>query len=161
MPSDGRLSIAQLLTPQTVRVRMEGAEKAEVLGAVIDLLEGAADVVDLDQVRRDVLSRERQMSTGVGMGLALPHARSSAVTDTVAAFATTASGVPFAAHDGQPVSMIFLLVGPEAERGRHIRLLGRISRLMNRDDFRRQLSEATTSDEALTLFRDAEAEFTM
>ena len=57
--------------------------------------------------------------------------------------------------------MIFLLVGPEAERGRHIRLLGRISRLMNRDDFRRQLSEATTSDEALTLFRDAEAEFTM
>ena len=99
------------------------------------------------------------MSTGVGMGLALPHARSAAVNDTVAAFATTANGVPFSAHDGQPVSMIFLLVGPEGERSRHIRLLGRISRLMNRDAFRQRLLDATTPDEALTLFRDAEAEF--
>ena len=54
--------------------------------------------------------------------------------------------------------MIFLLVGPEAERGRHIRLLGRISRLMNRDVFRQRLRDAATPDEALAFFRDAEAE---
>jgi PTS system fructose-specific IIA component len=159
MSSNGSLSIAHLLTPETVRVKMPGGTKDDVLNAVIDLLEGAEGVVDLAQVRRDVFAREQQMSTGVGMGLALPHARTSAVADTVAAFATTADGVPFAAHDGQPVSMIFLLVGLEGERSRHIRLLGRISRLMNRDAFRQRLLAATTSAEALTLFRDADAEF--
>ncbi len=159
MLPNGRLSIADLLTPATVRVKIAGGEKDEVLNAVIDLLDRTDGVVDLDQVRRDVFARERQMSTGVGMGLALPHARSAAVTDTLAAFATTDTAVPFAAHDGQPVSMIFLLVGPEGERGRHIRLLGRISRLMNRDAFRQRLRDAATPDEALSLFRDAEAEF--
>lgn len=159
MPLNSRLSIADLLQPETVRVRMPGGEKDEVLDAVIDLLDGVEGVTDLAQVRRDVFARERQMSTGVGMGLALPHARSAAVTETLAAFATTTAGVPFAAHDGQPVSMIFLLVGPEGERGRHIRLLGRISRLMNRDAFRKRLLDAATPAEALTLFRDAEAEF--
>ena len=158
MPVSGPLSISDLLSPETVRVGLPGREKEEVLDAVIDLLDGDGAVRDLSQVRRDVLARERQMSTGVGMGLALPHARSNAVTDTVAALAITAEPVPFGAHDGEPVRLLFLLVGPEGERGQHIRLLGRISRLMNHDPFRRRLLAASTPEEALTLFRDAEAE---
>lgn len=158
MPVNDALSISDLLTSGTIRVGMPGGEKRDVLDAVIDLLEGHEAVRDLDQVRRDVFAREQQMSTGVGMGLALPHARSAAVTDTLAAFAITESGVPFGSMDGQPVRMICLLVGPEDERGRHIRLLGRISRLMNRDAFRRQLLTAATSEEALARFRDAEAQ---
>jgi PTS system fructose-specific IIA component len=158
MSPSGSLSISDLLTPRTVRVGMPGREKDEVLGAVIDLLDGAPAVGDLAQVRRDVLGREEQMSTGVGMGLALPHARSAAVTDTVAALAVTAEPVPFGSHDGAPVRLLFLLVGPEEERSRHIRLLGRISRLMNHDPFRRRLLTAASADEALALCRDAEAE---
>lgn len=156
---NGSLSISDLLTPGTIRVGVPGGEKRDVLNAVIDLLEGEEAVTDFGRVRRDVFAREQQMSTGVGMGLALPHARSAAVTDTLAAFATTSSDVPFGAMDGQPVRMLFLLVGPENERGRHVHLLGRISRLMNRAAFRQRLLAAATPDEALTLFRNAEAEF--
>ena len=159
MPSPGSLSISDLLTPETVRVGLPGQEKAEVIDAVIKLLTRLPAVEDLAQVRGDVLAREEQMSTGVGMGLALPHARSSAVTDTVAALAITAEPVPFGSHDGAPVRLLFLLVGPEKERGRHIRLLGRVSRLMNQEAFRRGLLAATSPEEVLTLFRDAEAEF--
>src|SRR6056297_755335 len=158
MPTTGSLSISDLLSPETVRVGMPGTEKDEVINAVIDLLDGHPAVEDLDAVRRDVFEREAQMSTGVGLGLALPHARTIAVTETVAALATTKEPVPFEAHDGEPVRLLFLLVGPEQARGRHIRLLGRVSRLMNHDPFRRQLLAATTSDEALALFRDADAE---
>jgi len=79
------------------------------------------------------------------------------VTETVAALAITREPVPFDAHDGEPVRLLFLLVGPEQARGRHIRLLGRISRLMNQDSFRQRLLAATSSDEALALFRDADA----
>lgn len=158
MPTTGSLSISDLLLPETVRVGMPGVEKDEVLNAVIDLLDGHPAVENLDDVRRDVFEREAQMSTGVGLGLALPHARTTAVTETVAALAITEEPVPFEAHDGEPVRLLFLLVGPDQARGRHIRLLGRVSRLMNHDPFRRQLLAATTSDEALALFRDADAE---
>ncbi len=152
------LSIADLLTPATVRVGLEGADKPEVLNALIDLLVGHEDVVDLDRVRQDVFVREAKLSTGVGLGLGLPHARTSDVRRTVAAFATTAGPVPFESHDDEPVRMLFLLIGPEGERGHHVKLLGRISRLMNRSDFRDALLAAKTSDEALALFREAEAE---
>ena len=158
MSPDAPLSIVDLLRPEAVRVRVPGGEKDAVLDTVIDLIDGAPAVTDLDRVRRDVHAREEQMSTGVGMGLALPHARSAAVTDTVAAFAVTDAPVDFGAHDGQPVRLLVLLVGPEDERSRHIRLLGRVSRLMNREAFRARLLEAATPDEALALFRDAEAE---
>ena len=158
MPTTGSLSISDLLSPETVRVGMPGTEKDEVINAVVDLLDGHPAVEDLDAVRHDVFEREAQMSTGVGLGLALPHARTTAVTETVAALAITKEPVPFEAHDGEPVRLLFLLVGPEQARGRHIRLLGRVSRLMNHDPFRRQLLAATTTDEALALFRDADAE---
>ena len=157
MPTTGSLSISDLLTPETIRVGVPETDKESVLNALIDLLDGHPAVTDLDAVRHDVFEREAQMSTGVGLGLALPHARTTAVSETVAALATTREPVPFEAHDGEPVRLLFLLVGPEQARGRHIRLLGRISRLMNHDPFRRQLLSAATSDEALDLFRDADA----
>jgi PTS system fructose-specific IIA component len=157
MPTTGSLSISDLLTPETIRVGAPETDKASVLDALIDLLDGHPSVTDLAAVRHDVFEREAQMSTGVGLGLALPHARTTAVTETVAALATTREPVPFEAHDGEPVRLLFLLVGPEQARGRHIRLLGRVSRLMNQDSFRQRLLAAPSSEDALALFRDADA----
>ncbi|MEM1043448.1 MAG: PTS sugar transporter subunit IIA [Bacteroidota bacterium] len=152
------LSIADLLSPTTVRVGLEGADKPTVLGALIDLLDGHDEVGDLDRVRQDVFAREAKLSTGVGLGLGLPHARTTDVRRTVAAFATTAGPVPFESHDSEPVRLLFLLVGPEGERGHHVKLLGRISRLMNRPAFRDALLAAVSPSEVLDLFREAEAE---
>jgi len=156
MPTTDLLSISDLLEPATVRVGLPGGDKDAVLDALVDLLDGHPAVDDLEQVRADVHARERQMSTGVGKGLGLPHARSGAVRETVAAFAVMRQGVAFDAIDAQPVRLVFLLVGPEGERSRHIRLLSRISRLMNQDDFRASLLAAETPEAALDLFREAE-----
>ena len=156
MPATDLISISDLLDPRAVRVGLPGGAKDAVLEAVVDLLASSDAVTDLGQVRRDVFARERQMSTGVGKGLALPHARSSAVRETVAAFAVTREAVAFDAIDGKPVRLVFLLVGPEGERSRHIRLLSRISRLMNRDAFREDLLAAATPEAALVRFREAE-----
>ena len=156
MPVTDLLSISDLLTAEVIRVGLPSGEKSAVIDALVDLLDGHPAVLDLDRVRADVHARERQMSTGVGKGLALPHARSAAVSDTVAAFATTAEPVAFDAMDGEKVRLLFLLVGPEGERGRHIRLLSRISRLMNRDAFRAALLEAESPEAVLGFFRHAE-----
>lgn len=150
-------SIADLLSPSRVLVKLAETDKFNLIDALVDSLDGASEVTDLDQVRADVRAREALMSTGVGQGLALPHARSRAVTNTLAAFAVTESPVDYEALDGQPVRLAFLLVGPEEERGRHVRLLSRLSRLMARDTFRADLLDAPDAEAVIAAFRDAEA----
>lgn len=158
MPATDQLSISDLLAAEAIRVGLVGEDKDAVIDGLVDLLAGHPDVLDLDTVRSDVHARERQMSTGVGKGLALPHARSAAVRATVAAFAVASEPVDYDAIDGEPVRLLFLLVGPDGERGRHIRLLSRLSRLMNRDAFREALLGAETPEGVLALFRDVESQ---
>jgi PTS system fructose-specific IIA component len=154
------MQIRQYLTPETVRVGLPGEDKNEVLENVVGLLRGHPDVRDLDAVRKAVVARERVMSTGVGKRLALPHAKTNAVKDTVAAFAVTQHPIEFGAIDNEAVRLIFLLVGTEEAKSQHIKLLSRVSRLMNRDTFREQLLAADSSASVLKLFEEGESELT-
>jgi len=148
--------IHQLLNKNTVRVGLVGETKAEVLDALINLLKSSPAVSDLNQVREAVFARETVMSTGVGKGLALPHAKTRAVKDTVAALAMTEHPVDFGAIDDRPVEILFLLVGTEEAKSQHIKILSRISRLMNRDAFRKELSRAADADEVLSIIEKGE-----
>ncbi|MDX1438658.1 MAG: PTS sugar transporter subunit IIA, partial [Rubricoccaceae bacterium] len=154
MISTNTLSISALLTEERICVRLDSAEKEAAIDEIVDTLDGASEVIDLDQLRADVHAREAVMSTGVGNGLALPHTRTSAVLDTLIAFAITEAPIDFDAIDGKPVRLIFLLVGPENERGSHVRLLGRISRLMAIATFREQVSKAESAEEVIQLFEE-------
>jgi PTS system fructose-specific IIA component len=158
MPTISVLDIHQLLTHETVRVGLPGDTKDEVINNLIDLLARHPAVRGLEQVRRAVFEREAIMSTGVGKGLGLPHAKTTAVLENVAAFAVTEHPVPFGAIDGRPVRLLFLLVGTETAKSQHIKILSRISRLMNRDTFRERLLLAGTADEILRVFEEGEAQ---
>ncbi|GIV61367.1 MAG: PTS sugar transporter subunit IIA [Rhodothermaceae bacterium] len=149
--------IHRLLQPETVRVGLPGRTKQEVLDATIDLLHGHPAVRDPEALREAVWARERVMSTGVGKGLALPHAKTPAVTQTIAALAITAEPVDFGAIDDLPVRILFLLVGTEEAKTQHIKVLSRISRLMNRAALREALLAAHDPDEVLRLIEEAEA----
>jgi fructose-specific phosphotransferase system IIA component len=158
MQTTGTTQLYQLLTPETIRVGLPGRRKDEVIDALVDLLAELPAVRDAERVRTAVFEREQVMSTGVGKGLALPHAKTPAVTETVAAFAVTQEPVEFGAIDTQPVRLIFLLVGPETAKSQHIKLLSRISRLMNRDAFRKRLLEATDAQQVLDIFEAGESQ---
>jgi mannitol/fructose-specific phosphotransferase system IIA component (Ntr-type) len=148
--------IHQILTPATIRVGLPGLKKDEVINNLVDLLEGRPGVRNLEMVRAAVFEREKVMSTGVGKGLGLPHTKTAAVDDTVAAFAITQEPIDFGAIDNKPVRLLFLLVGNEQSKSQHIKLLSRISRLMNRDAFRDRLLRVATPDEALRIFQEGE-----
>jgi PTS system fructose-specific IIA component len=158
MPNIEVSHISQLLTPATIRVGLAGHSKREVIDGLLETLRGHEAVRDLDRVRTGVFEREDVMSTGVGKGLALPHAKTSAVDRTVAAFASTAEPIDFGAIDNKPVRLVFLLIGTETAKSRHIKILSRISRLMNRDAFRESILQAESADEILDLFRRGEME---
>lgn len=136
---------------------MEVSEKDRLIEQMVALVSSAPSVRDAEKLAADVLAREAQMSTGVGAGVALPHARSSSVTETVAAFATLADPVEYAALDGQPVQLVLLLAGPESERSAHVRLLGRVSRLMSDSAFRARLLAASSPQLVLDEIEGAES----
>ena len=148
----------QLLTVDTVRVGLPGQTKDEVINALLDIVVTHPAVRDPEAMRQAVFAREQMMSTGVGKGLGLPHAKTEAVKETVAAFAITAKPVDFGAIDNQKVRLLFLLVGTEAAKSEHIKILSRISRLLNRDAFRKRLLKARNAREVLALLEEGEME---
>lgn len=148
--------IYKLLTRDTVRVGLPGRTKEEVIHALLDMLVDQPAVIDPMEMRRAVFERERVMSTGVGKGLGLPHAKTSAVEETLAAFAVTAEPVDFGSIDSQKVSLVFLLVGSEKAKSEHVKILSRISRILNRDAFRKRLLQVRDADELLLLFQEGE-----
>jgi fructose-specific phosphotransferase system IIA component len=158
MQTGSVVEIHRLLSEDSIRLGLPAETKDEVIDRMVDLLRGHRSVRNLDAARVAVFDREHVMSTGVGKGLALPHAKTDAVDETVAAFAVTRHPVEFGSIDGEPVRLVFLLIGTESAKSQHIKLLSRISRLMNQDSFRTQLLEATTRAEVMQIFEVGEGQ---
>ena len=127
---------------------------------MLDLLADHPNVTDFEGACEAVFQREEMMSTGVGKGLALPHAKTGAVEGIIAAFATTQHPIAYGSVDDIPVSMLFLMISTERAKSQHIKLLSRVSRLMNEEDFRSRLLEAELSAEVLQIFQEGELNLT-
>lgn len=153
------MKISDILTDDMVVTGLEGGGKEEIINAMIDLVARSPKVLDAERVRNAIFEREKIMSTGVGNGFAIPHGKTDAVSDIVAAFAVTAEPIDYESLDEKPVRLVFLLVGRDNMVGPHIKLLSRISRLMNKEDFRRRLMELDTPQAILELFRQEEAAY--
>ncbi len=158
MPTAQTTEINQLLKPELVRIALPGGSKSDVIEALVELLEGHEGVDNLDAVREAIFQREDMMSTGVGKGLGLPHAKTSAATETIAAFATTAESVDFGAIDDEPIRLLLLLVGPEEHKSQHVKILGRISRLVSRESIRERLIQAPDPETVIEVLREGEAD---
>jgi len=151
------MKITDILTEQVIRTNLPGSSKDEIINAMIDLAASQDKVVDKEKLRAAIFEREKIMSTGVGSGFAIPHGKTDAVNDIVAAFAVTAQPIDYQSLDEQPVRIVFLLVGRDNMVGPHIKLLSRISRLMNKEEFRAKLLDAKTPLEILEIFRKEES----
>ena len=153
------MKISEILNENVIVTNLAGTTKAEILNAMIDLAAKSDRVVDKEKMRSAIFEREKIMSTGVGSGFAIPHGKTDAVQDIVAAFAITDNPIDYQSLDDQPVRIVFLLVGKDNSVGPHIKLLSRISRLMNKEDFRKRLLEANSPSDVLQIFRDEEASY--
>jgi fructose-specific phosphotransferase system IIA component len=153
------MKISDILSENLVATGLPGSAKDEIIDAMIGLVATSPLVLDTEKVRKAILDREKIMSTGVGNGFAIPHGKTDAVSDIVAAFAVTAEPIDYQSLDEKPVRLVFLLVGKDSMVGPHIKLLSRISRLMNREEFRRRLLDAPSPRAILEMFREEEAAY--
>jgi len=153
------MKVSELLKPEFIISDLKGESKEEIINELINLFKNDPRVEDIDKVRSAVLEREKVMSTGVGKGFAIPHGKTNAVNEIVGAFGIIKEGIEYESLDGNPVNLVFLLVGKDNLISTHIKLLSRISRLMNKDDFRHRLTEASNADEIVKLFSEEEQHF--
>ncbi|HTO95389.1 MAG TPA: PTS sugar transporter subunit IIA [Bacteroidota bacterium] len=153
------MKISDILNENLVATGLAGTTKNDIIEAMIDLVASSPKVMDKEKVRKAIFEREEIMSTGVGNGFAIPHGKTEAVADIVAAFAVTAQPIDYQSLDEKPVRLVFLLVGKDNLVGPHIKLLSRISRLMNKEEFRRRLLDLKTPKEILEAFRQEEATY--
>lgn len=150
------MKISDLLNAQNIIPSLEAESKDDALRQMVEALQRSVGFDISEKAYNAVMERESIMSTGVGKGLAIPHGRVNGITTNYAAFCCLSKPIDYGSIDGKEVSMIFMLVGPETQNSLHIKLLSRISRLMNNDDFRESLKTATTAELMLELFVNEE-----
>ncbi|HQY20218.1 MAG TPA: PTS sugar transporter subunit IIA [Ignavibacteria bacterium] len=150
------MNISEILDEKVIRVDFECKDKEDAINKMIELASHSGLMIDKEKVRECVFQREELVSTGVGKGFAIPHGKTDEIKDIVAAFAVLKDPIDFDSIDLEPVRFIFLIIGKETLLNAHIKLLSRISRLMNKDEFRDRLEETKSSEEVLKLFREEE-----
>ncbi len=150
------MQLSELLAPGRVVVPLESKDKAGLLRELATLMAGSVGG-DADDILKAVEERERVLSTGIGFGVAIPHGRTPSVPELAMVAGVTAEPVAFEALDGQPVRVLFLIVGPESSAGEHCKALSRIARLARSDTLRTRLTEAGSGEEFLRALADAEA----
>ncbi len=153
------MKISDILSPEVIEVNLDIKDKEDSLNKIIALAAKSGKILDVDKVSHTIHEREKLVSTGVGKGFAIPHGKTDAISDIIAAFIITKDPIDFDSIDGEPVRFIFLLVGKETLLNTHIKLLSRISRLMNKDEFRAKLLGARTKEEVLKVFRNEEQNY--
>jgi PTS system nitrogen regulatory IIA component len=148
--------LTEFLTPERVVIPLAARDKAGIIAELthhlVDLSGGTfADVLGA------VEEREAVLSTGIGFGVAIPHARSPAVRELTVVCGVSSAPVPYDSIDGEPVRLFFLIVAPEASAGQHVKVLSRIARLVRHEDLRQQLCHAKTAEEFCAAVATAEA----
>ncbi|MEE9268894.1 MAG: PTS sugar transporter subunit IIA [Candidatus Krumholzibacteria bacterium] len=147
------MRLSELFDEDRVLLDLEVAGKEELLELILKDLDSKGMITDLDHALRDVVEREKVMSTGIGNGVAIPHAYTDGVDRLVAGFYRTSGGVDFAALDGKGVDLFFIILGPKASRRNHIKVLAKISRLLNHEEFRDSLRSVQSVGDVLDIFR--------
>ncbi|UYB44919.1 fructose-specific PTS transporter subunit EIIC [Streptomyces sp. Je 1-4] len=138
------------LTERTVKTQLVADEKEAAIREMAELLAGTGKVADVDELVRVALAREAQGTTGLGEEIAIPHAKTDAVTAPVVGFARSADGIDWGSLDGTRARLVFLISVPEAAAGdEHLRILALLSRKLMDADFRARLQSA--EDEARVL----------
>ena len=152
------MRLSELLTPARIRVPLLARDKEGVLRELVELLLDGNGAQQRDEVLGAILERERQFPTGIGYGVAVPHGKTPALTTLTVAAGTSPAPVPYETIDGEPVRLFFLLAGPEALAGQHVKALSRISRLVRRDDARERLLRCQNPEEFYRALQEAEME---
>ncbi|WP_435156277.1 PTS sugar transporter subunit IIA [Haladaptatus sp. DFWS20] len=131
------------------------SEKDDCIEYLLDLIVSSGRVTDRDTALKALFARERETTTGVGMGIGIPHAKTGAVTCPSVAFARSTDGVDFGAMDDEPAQLLFMILVPETGAEDHLEILSSLSRALMHEEVRNSLSTAKTSADVQGVLKEA------
>src|SRR5437867_8671635 len=158
-PASGRVQmrITDLLIEELVFPALDARGSDAVIETLGTRVAACHPDIDGDRLVAALRERERQVTTALGDGVAIPHARLAGLERTVAAFARSRTGIQWEAADGKPTHLVFLLAGPADLPGAYLKVLAGVSRLLSDERCRARLMEAESETELLLVLRDEEA----
>lgn len=153
-----KVRLSRYVNKKTVSVSLKAETKGEALDELLGLLSKAPQVKDIDELSRMVKQRESLVTTGVGRGVAIPHARCVGVSGCAIAVGVSKKGIDFGAHDKEPVKIIFLLAVQEAAGFPYAQLLARVIQLLNRKEHTERLLSASSASDILSVIEQFDRE---
>lgn len=150
------MTIRDLLAAESINLNGTPAGKTEALNQCIDLMAKSGKIADVETYRNGVFAREEEGTTGIGMGIAIPHCKSDAVTKAGLAAMVVKDGVDFESLDGTPAKIIFLIAAPNTEDNVHLQVLSKLSVMLMDEQFTNSLINAGSVDEFLNIIDSAE-----
>ncbi|MEC2037358.1 fructose-specific PTS transporter subunit EIIC [Bacillus altitudinis] len=145
------MKITELLTKHTIKLQLDSQQKEAVIEELVTVLDTAGKLNDKEGYKAAVVNREKQSSTGIGEGIAIPHAKTASVKEPAIAFGRSTAGVDYESLDGQPSHLVFMIAATEGANNTHLEALSRLSTLLMREEIRKQLLEAATEDEIIEI----------
>lgn len=150
------MTIRDLLAAESINLNGTPAGKTEALNQCIDLMAKSGKIADVEKYRKGVFAREEEGTTGIGMGIAIPHCKSDAVTKAGLVAMVVKDGVDFESLDGTPAKIIFLIAAPNTEDNVHLQVLSKLSVMLMDEQFTNSLINAGSVDEFLNIIDSAE-----
>lgn len=151
------MKVSELLDDGAMELSLKSTEKGEVIDELINVLVNNGAISDREQFKKDILKREEEGCTGIGFGIAIPHAKSAGVKFPRVAFGLSKSGVDYESIDGTQAHLFFMIAVNSGENDLHLKALANLSRLLMHGDFRQQLLNAKSPAEVLEIIRNRES----
>ena len=145
------MKITELLTKETIQLNIKAHSKEAVIDELIQVLDKAGKLNDKAAFKQSILKREEESTTGIGEGIAIPHAQTAAVKTPAIAFGKSETGVDYESLDGQPAYLFFMIAATEGANQTHLQALSRLSGMLMHPEVREGLMKAKSADEVLSL----------
>uniref|UniRef100_A0A7C3I1Z8 PTS sugar transporter subunit IIA n=1 Tax=Gracilinema caldarium TaxID=215591 RepID=A0A7C3I1Z8_9SPIR len=145
-----------ILDLSCIDIDVDAKNREEVIKKAVDVLQRAGKITQPDSIYHDIMAREQLASTAIGEGIAVPHALSDAMQNTVMAVLRLKSPIEYNAPDGKPVDLFFIMAGPKNDTAYHLKLLSRLARLLHDSHFREHARRAESAEVLATLLLEKE-----
>lgn len=145
------MRITELLTKETIQLNLSSHSKTGVIDELVTVLDHSGKLENTEEFKQAILGREAQSTTGIGEGIAIPHAKTSAVKSPAIAFGKSETGVDYESLDGAPAHLFFMIAATEGANQTHLEALSRLSSILMDMDVRKALLNASTEEEVLEI----------
>ncbi|HHW39240.1 MAG TPA: PTS transporter subunit EIIA [Bacillales bacterium] len=145
------MRISELLTKDTINLSLKSQQKLGIIDELVTVLDSAGRLTDRSKYKEAILAREYQSTTGIGEGIAIPHAKTNAVKQPAIAFGRSISGVDYESLDGQPAHLFFMIAAPEGANNTHLEALSRLATILMKEEVRKHLLDASSEKDVIDI----------